>query len=117
MLRRLLATALASAALACAACGGGPRSTTAELAVIRQPTPDPTLDAVVRDLPRALAGVVAPSPTPTAVTMAAVPKPQVKPPVLAATPRAALKPAATPTPPPPSAPQRQPVATPTSARR
>jgi hypothetical protein len=66
MFRRLPAIALALAAFfTCAACGGGPRSTSAELASIPQPTPDPTLDAVVRDLPRALAGVVAPTPTPT----------------------------------------------------
>ena len=64
MLRRFLGTALASAGLACAACGGGPRSTDAELAVIRQPTPDPTLDAVVRDLPRALAGIATATATP-----------------------------------------------------
>jgi hypothetical protein len=72
MLRRLLAIALASTALACTACGGGPRSTVADLAAIQQPTPDPTLDAVVRDLPRALAGV-APStatPAPRAVVVA-----------------------------------------------
>src|ERR1700682_1466825 len=65
MLPRTLATGLAIASLLCAACGGGPRAATADLATIRQPTPDPTLDAVVRDLPRALAGVIAPTPTPT----------------------------------------------------
>src|ERR1700682_1212398 len=65
MLPRTLATGLAIASLLCAACGGGPRAATADLVAIRQPTPDPTLDAVVRDLPRALAGVVAPTPTPT----------------------------------------------------
>jgi len=36
-------------------CGGGPR-TTSLTGMIRQPTPDPTLDAVVRKLPKALAG-------------------------------------------------------------
>ena len=57
----------------CAACGGGaPRSQNADVLAISQPTPDPTLDAVVRDLPRALAGVAA-TPVPTAV--AVVPKP------------------------------------------
>src|SRR5436309_13651506 len=76
MLRRLLATALASTVLACAACGGGPRSTNSDLVAIRQPTPDPTLDAVVRDLPRALAGVIVPTPTPTTVPTA-IPKPSV----------------------------------------
>jgi hypothetical protein len=75
---RMLATSLATASLLCAACGwGAPRSTTSDLAAIRQPTPDPTLDAVVRDLPRALAGVVAPTPTPTVVI--AVPKPAIAP--------------------------------------
>jgi hypothetical protein len=77
---RTLASALAVGALfLTAACGGGaPRAATADLAAIRQPTPDPTLDAVVRDLPRALAGVLAPTPTPTAVIPAA-PKPVTKP--------------------------------------
>ncbi|TME99696.1 MAG: hypothetical protein E6I52_15155 [Chloroflexi bacterium] len=70
MRSRLLAAALAIASLTCAACGGGPRSTNADLASIPQPTPDPTLDAVVRDLPRALAGVMAPSPTPTRASAA-----------------------------------------------
>ena len=99
MLRRLLATALASTVLACAACGGGPRSTNADLAVIRQPTPDPTLDAVVRDLPRALAGVVAPTATPT------------PPPVVARKPSPVLA-VSTPRPTP-----RPPAATPTRTRR
>jgi hypothetical protein len=59
------AISFAFAALACAACGGGgPKSQTADLLAMHQPTPDPTLDAVVRDLPRALAGV-APTATPT----------------------------------------------------
>ena len=57
-------------------CGGGtPRASTADLVAIRQPTPDPTLDAVVRSLPRALAGVVAPTPTPTLVPAPAKPAP------------------------------------------
>ena len=64
MLRRLFATALASSALACSACGGGARSTSADLVAILQPTPDPTLDAVVRDLPRALAGIATATATP-----------------------------------------------------
>ena len=88
MFRRVPATALALAALTCAACGGGPRSTSAELATIPQPTPDPTLDAVVRDLPRALAGVVAPTATPT---------PRPKPAGVVATSRSAPRPP-TPTP-------------------
>jgi hypothetical protein len=64
---RSIALGFACAALlVCMACGGGaPRAATADLLSIRQPTPDPTLDAVVRDLPRALAGVAAPSPTAT----------------------------------------------------
>jgi hypothetical protein len=73
--------------MACAGCGGGQRSTTLNLAAIPQPTPDPTLDAVVRDLPRALAGVT-PTPTPTAVVVA-VPRPAVKVPI--ATPTTAPK--------------------------
>ena len=93
MLRRLFATALASSALACSACGGGPRSTGADLVAILQPTPDPTLDAVVRDLPRALAGIATatPMPRPTVVRKAAqaTPGPTTRP-----TPRPA---AATPT--------------------
>lgn len=70
MVRRTVATAsLTTAFVLCAAflgsaCGGGPRAATADLVTIRQPTPDPTLDAVVRDLPRALAGVAAASSTP-----------------------------------------------------
>ena len=76
-----------------------PRSTNADLAVIRQPTPDPTLDAVVRDLPRALAGVVAPTATPT------------PPPVVARKPPP-VAPVSTPRPTP-----RPPAATPTRTRR
>jgi hypothetical protein len=80
--RRIVATGLAIACvMVCAACGGGPRAATADLASIRQPTPDPTLDAVVRDLPRVLAGVPAPSPTATPIPVptqrsVAVPKPK-----------------------------------------
>ena len=88
--------------LCCAACGGGPRASSADLVAIRQPTPDPTLDAVVRDLPRALAGVVMPTPTPTPPPVIVVPVPKVtKPPpptpTLTATLRAVPKPP-TPTP-------------------
>jgi hypothetical protein len=55
------------------ACGGGaPRANVADL--VAQPTPDPTLDAVVRGLPRMLAGVPA-TPTPTAIP----PRPTLKP--------------------------------------
>src|SRR5438552_15967772 len=111
--RRCLATPLAIASiLLCAACGSGPRAATADLASIRQPTPDPTLDAVVRDLPRVLAGVAGPSPsptptptpTPTAVAVAvpratSIPKPK---PVVqvtqAPTARPTLAPTARPTP-------------------
>src|ERR1700681_3667617 len=79
--RRAFVTVLAILASVCAGCGGGPRATTADLGAIHQPTPDPTLDAVVRDLPRVLAGVAAPSPTPTPVPAptqraVAVPKPK-----------------------------------------
>src|SRR5437762_9208946 len=99
MLRRLLATALASTALACAACGGGPRSTNADLLAIRQPTPDPTLDAVVRDLPRALAGVIVPTPTPTpppAALSTPLPKPKAAtPPPSTRPPARAIPPTAT----------------------
>jgi hypothetical protein len=77
--------------LACAACGGRPRSTAGDLLAMHQPTPDPTLDAVVRDLPRALAGIP-PTPTPTAVP----PKPSARTATSAATPKP--KPTATPVP-------------------
>src|SRR5207302_5193079 len=90
MVSRSLATALVLVSILCAACGGGPRASTADLVSIRQPTPDPTLDAVVRDLPRALAGVVQPTPTPTVVL--AVPKPLLKPVVtVAPTPRPTVR--------------------------
>jgi hypothetical protein len=68
MVRRVLFAVLMLGSVLYVACGGGPRAATADLGAIRQPTPDPTLDAVVRDLPRALAGVVAvatPTPSPT----------------------------------------------------
>src|SRR5947208_17077295 len=76
MFRRAFAFGLAIGSLGCAACGGGTRAATSDLVAIRQPTPDPTLDAVVRDLPRALAGVIVPTPTPTTVPTA-IPKPSV----------------------------------------
>ena len=88
---RPLALGLATLAFLCAACGGGARPATADLAAIRQPTPDPTLDAVVRDLPRALAGVIMPTPTPTPTVLSApIPKP--KPAVPPPTARPAAKP-------------------------
>jgi hypothetical protein len=68
----------ACATLACAACGGGaPRANTADVLAANQPTPDSTLDAVVRDLPRMLAGVPpTATPTPKPVTrQAPTPKP------------------------------------------
>ena len=80
MLPRTIAIGLAIVSLLCAACGGGARAATADLAAIRQPTPDPTLDAVVRDLPRALAGVIVPTPTPSPAVLSApeprTPKPK-----------------------------------------
>jgi hypothetical protein len=90
MLPRKFALGLAIASIACAACGGGgPRAATADLAAIRQPTPDPTLDAVVRDLPRALAGIIVPTPTPTPrVLSAPAPKPKPATPVPTARPPA-----------------------------
>src|SRR5216683_7458671 len=97
MLPRTFALGLAIASLCCAACGGGARATTADLAAIRQPTPDPTLDAVVRDLPRALAGVVVPTPTPTpALPSAPAPKPK------PAGPSPTVRPPARPSPPTPT---------------
>ncbi|HEY1296195.1 MAG TPA: hypothetical protein VGJ60_24205 [Chloroflexota bacterium] len=72
---RVLALSLIVLSVTCAACGGGPRSRAADVLAITQPTPDPTLDAVVRDLPRALAGV---PPTPTPTAMPVVPKPAIK---------------------------------------
>ena len=93
-LPRSIALGLAIASLLCAACGGGPRAATTDLAAIRQPTPDPTLDAVVRDLPRALAGVIVPTPTPSpAVPTAPVPKPK------PAAPAPTIRPTARPIPP------------------
>lgn len=68
---RTFVIGLVFVALVSAACGGGPRAATADLAAVRQPTPDPTLDAVVRDLPRLLAGVSAPTPTATPVVISA----------------------------------------------
>jgi hypothetical protein len=65
MLRHALAIVVLLAAVTTAACGGGPRTSNADLVSIRQPTPDPTLDAVVRDLPRMLAGVALPTSTPS----------------------------------------------------
>ncbi|MBV8715605.1 MAG: hypothetical protein JO020_14785 [Chloroflexi bacterium] len=64
MVVRLLLVLCCVFAFGLSACGGGPKAQTADLAAIHQPTPDPTLDAVVRDLPRTLAGV-APTDTPT----------------------------------------------------
>jgi hypothetical protein len=88
-LPRVVALGLAIASLAGAACGGGPRAATADLVAIRQPTPDPTLDAVVRDLPRALAGVIVPTPTPTPPVLSApAPKPKPATPVPTARPPA-----------------------------
>jgi hypothetical protein len=78
MRRRFAVLFTAFAAIACTACGGGaPRTTSADLLAVNQPTPDPTLDAVVRDLPRSLAGVPpTATPTPKPVTrQAPTPKP------------------------------------------
>jgi hypothetical protein len=94
MLPRTIALGLAIASLSCTACGGGPRAATADLAAILQPTPDPTLDAVVRDLPRALAGVIMPAPTPTPPVLSA-PTPRPKP----TTPVPTARPPARPVPP------------------
>src|SRR3954468_18429318 len=85
-------------AMVSAACGGGaPRSQNADVLAITQPTPDPTLDAVVRDLPRSLAGMP-PTPTPTPMAVAVVPKPAVKQAPTAAPKSAPTKPAAKATP-------------------
>jgi hypothetical protein len=111
MVVRLVVVWLAAASIVSAACGGSAtRSTNADL--IRQPTPDPTLDAVVRDLPHALAGI-APTATPTPAPIL-VTKPKPKP--LAPT-QGPPRPAATvPTKPTPtSAPTVPPKLTPTSA--
>jgi hypothetical protein len=92
--------AFASLSLFAAACGGGSRATTtnADLTALRQPTPDPTLDAVVRNLPRALAGAPVATPTP-------VPPP---PPVATVAPKR---------PPPAPAKPANPTPTPARARR
>src|SRR2546422_1060960 len=92
MLPRTFAIGLAIASLFSAACGGGPRAATTDLGTIRQPTPDPTLDAVVRDLPRALAGVIAPTPTATLVpTVLSTATPKPKPAAPSPTPRPAAR--------------------------
>src|SRR5205823_480415 len=95
---------LAVAALVCSACGGGaPRSQSADLLAIHQPTPDPTLDAVVRDLPHALAGVApTATPEPPKPVAPAVRQPPAPTPKLAApTPKPAA-PTTKPTPPKPT---------------
>jgi hypothetical protein len=86
---RVRSIVLLVVALSAAGCGGSAKSPTLDLAAVPQPTPDPTLDAVVRDLPRALAGVL-PTPTPTARVIPTVSKPAVKPPT--STPTAAIRP-------------------------
>jgi hypothetical protein len=64
--RRISTLVVLFAALSlCLACGEGPRASQADLGLL-QPTPDPTLDAVVRSLPRMLAGAP-PTSTPTPV--------------------------------------------------
>jgi hypothetical protein len=83
------------------ACGGSQRSSVADL--VPQPTPDPTLDAVVRSLPHMLAGVPA---TPT-LTLAPTAKPK---------PVATLKPAPAPAPPAPPAPRVPPTPSPRPRR-
>ena len=85
MLARLLLVLLCTLALLLVACGGGPKAQTGDLVAIHQPTPDPTLDAVVRDLPHALAGVVptstpTPKPAPALVQKPAAPTPRPAPP-------------------------------------
>jgi hypothetical protein len=85
--RPLMLFVAACAALTLAGCGGGgPRVTSADLAALPQPTPDPTLDAVVRGLARPAPAQPTPTPTP--------PPPAPKPAATAAKPPA--KPAATP---------------------
>ena len=102
-MRRFLVYVLGACVLVCTACGGGaPRSDTMDMLALNQPTPDPTLDAVVRDLPHALAGVP-PTATPTPV---AVPKPVV---------RQQVVPKAKPTSTPPPAPTKKPAPSPPTA--
>jgi DamX protein len=91
--RRVRVLVLSALVFVCAACGGGaPRSSAADILALSQPTPDPTLDAVVRDLPRALAGIP-PTATPTPVAVA-------KPVVRAPAPKPALATQAPPAQPP-----------------
>src|SRR5690348_11697494 len=71
MRRRAAVVILGLFGLCCTACGGTPKASSADALAIRQPTPDPTLAAVIRDLPRTLAGI-APTPTPTALPVAPV---------------------------------------------
>src|SRR5579859_4975410 len=101
MLPRTFALGLAVGSFVCAACGGTPRAATADLAAIHQPTPDPTLDAVVRDLPRVLAGVLAPTPTPSPpVLKLPTPKPKPPSPASPTAPAPTLRPTPRPTVPP-----------------
>src|SRR6059058_2334386 len=77
--------------LCSAACGGAPRASSADTLAIHQPTPDPTLAAVVRDLPKALAGIAAtatPTPVPVAPVAPSVSKPAPPAPTLRAAPTA-----------------------------
>src|SRR5205809_2125429 len=104
---RVLAVFLVLTALACTACGGGsPRSQAADMLAISQPTPDPTLDAVVRDLPRSLAGVA-----PTSSPVAATPKPALQQAPTQAARVATAKPTDKPAPPKPTATVPKPTAT------
>src|SRR5690242_331615 len=91
---RTFSVVLALACLVVTACGGTPRAISQNVAPISQPTPDPTLDAVVRDLPRALAGVApTATPTPRPVAPTAKPAAPVRQPTVAAKPTAAPAPA------------------------
>lgn len=83
------------------ACGGSTSPRAAVADVVQQPTPDPTLDAVVRGLPRMLAGVPS-TPTPTAVPTRRV----VVPPTATPVPRAPTPKPAKPTPTPTAKPRR-----------
>ena len=90
------------------ACGGGPKASSADVLTLHQPTPDPTLDAVVKDLPRALAGVM-PTPTPTPLPVIQAPAPKVTKPAVAPT----LRPTLAPAPKPAVAPTARPTLAPT----
>ena len=61
--RRCWLVLLAGACLTLStACGGSGRTTTTHMGILPQPTPDPTLDAVIRGLPGTRPAIATPTP-------------------------------------------------------